>query len=652
MSLPVTNLDDRKFQDLVDEAKRMIPQLCPEWTNHNLSDPGVALIELFAWMTETMLFRLNQVPDVFYTRMFNLLGFDAYPASAARAALTFWVTGDQAVTVPAGTRVSTVGDVGEARIFTTLDDAVIQQPTLVGALTGRGDGSYVDVWEELSLGIESVVVFPGETMTPGDAFYLGFEDSLAGTVTKLDIDAAVEGIGVRPDRPPLVWEVWHGEAWIPVDIPALGTDGRPSDTTGGLNRRGELVLSIPGRHEPLTLGGARAYWLRAQLLPPLTDRPTYQTSPRVRSVAAATLGGTVVAEHSDIVHGETLGTSTGKPGQVFRVQHRPVLPRDSEERVEVVFDDEVQAWEEVASFIESSPSDRHYTWNSTTGEITFGPTIRAADGTTRQYGAMPREGAVIRVTTYRTGGGAAGNVGPGTLTGLQSSLARVAGVTNLLAATGGVDGERVDNAKLRGPMTLRAGGRAVTASDFERLTSEADSRVGRVRCLPPVETGGPIRLLVVPAISEPPEMLLLDHFALPDDIIDTVGTHLDDRRVLGSRIEIGTPFYQGVTIAALLVSHPGRPPALVQDRARRLLYEYVNPLTGGPDGTGWPFEYDLNAATVFQLLEAVEGVERVEEVLFFEYDLRNHRRVGFAKEFVRLAPDSLFLSANHQVVVR
>ena len=85
MTLPVTNLDDRSFQDIVDEAKRLIPKYCPEWTNHNLSDPGVALIELFAWMTEMTLFRLNQVPDVFYTRMLNLLGFEPFPATAARA---------------------------------------------------------------------------------------------------------------------------------------------------------------------------------------------------------------------------------------------------------------------------------------------------------------------------------------------------------------------------------------------------------------------------------------------------------------------------------------------------------------------------------------------------------------------------------------
>ena len=127
MSLPVPNLDDRKFQDIVDEAKRLIPSYCPEWTNHNLSDPGIALVELFAWMTEMTLFRLNQVPDVFYTHMLNLLGFERFPASAARADLTFWLVGpiDAPVVVPAGTPVATSGDIGVPRVFTTLRDAKV-----------------------------------------------------------------------------------------------------------------------------------------------------------------------------------------------------------------------------------------------------------------------------------------------------------------------------------------------------------------------------------------------------------------------------------------------------------------------------------------------------------------------------------------------
>ena len=64
MTLPPPRIDMRSFQDIVDEAKRLIPRYAPEWTDHNLSDPGVALIELFAWMTESIIYRLNQVPEI------------------------------------------------------------------------------------------------------------------------------------------------------------------------------------------------------------------------------------------------------------------------------------------------------------------------------------------------------------------------------------------------------------------------------------------------------------------------------------------------------------------------------------------------------------------------------------------------------------
>jgi predicted phage baseplate assembly protein len=259
---------------------------------------------------------------------------------------------------------------------------------------------------------------------------------------------------------------------------------------------------------------------------------------------------------------------------------------------------------------------------------------------------------LIAATAYRSGGGAAGNVGPATLIDMRTSLPYVDRVENIASAIGGVDAETVDNAKRRGPHSLRAGGRAVTIEDFERLTSEADPAIARVRCLPPEITGKPIRLLIVPQIERPGELLELDDFALTDDMITRVGEHLDERRILGTAIEVGTPYYQGVTIAALLTARPGRPVTLVRERALSTLYRYLNPLTGGPHGTGWPFDADLNSANVFQLLEAVEGVERVEEVLFFEHDLRNHERVGFGKELVKLERDSLFLAANHQVVVR
>lgn len=235
---------------------------------------------------------------------------------------------------------------------------------------------------------------------------------------------------------------------------------------------------------------------------------------------------------------------------------------------------------------------------------------------------------------------------------LRSAIPFVAEVSNPRPANGGVDAESVENAKLRGPGTVRTGERAVTASDFERLALAADTSLARARALPARHSGGPVRLLLVPSIDTHPQELLLDDFVLPDYLLDRVGSHLDARRLVGSSVELATPFYQGVSVAALIKALPGRPDALVRQRALDVLYRYVNPLIGGSDGQGWPFEVDLNAAVLHQLLGAIDGVDRVEEVVLFEYDLRNATRAGRGLDVIRLGADSLFLSAAHRVVIR
>ncbi len=74
MSIAIPNLDRMNFEELVKEAKSLIPIYNPEWTNHNLSDPGITLIELFAWLCEMMIYRIDQVPDENYIHFLNLLG--------------------------------------------------------------------------------------------------------------------------------------------------------------------------------------------------------------------------------------------------------------------------------------------------------------------------------------------------------------------------------------------------------------------------------------------------------------------------------------------------------------------------------------------------------------------------------------------------
>ncbi|HEX3048553.1 MAG TPA: baseplate J/gp47 family protein [Bacillota bacterium] len=73
MSLPLPDLDDRSFEELVNEARGLIPVYCKDWTHHNPSDPGVTILELFAWLSETLMYRINQVPESHYRKFLELI---------------------------------------------------------------------------------------------------------------------------------------------------------------------------------------------------------------------------------------------------------------------------------------------------------------------------------------------------------------------------------------------------------------------------------------------------------------------------------------------------------------------------------------------------------------------------------------------------
>ncbi|MEU8082031.1 putative baseplate assembly protein [Micromonospora sp. NPDC049101] len=108
MTLPVPHLDDRGFLDLVTEARERIRQSCPAWTDLSAHDPGMALVEAFAHLTEVMIYRLNQLPDKAYVSFLNLLGVARHAPTAAWADVRFTRSGTDraAVRIPAGLRVA------------------------------------------------------------------------------------------------------------------------------------------------------------------------------------------------------------------------------------------------------------------------------------------------------------------------------------------------------------------------------------------------------------------------------------------------------------------------------------------------------------------------------------------------------------------
>ncbi len=214
MALPVPNLDDRRFQDLVDDAKRLVQQRCPEWTDHNVSDPGVTLIEAFAFMTDQLLYRLNRVPDRNYVKFLELIGVRLFPPTGARVPVTFYLTAPQpdVVRIAAGTIVATVRSATDESIaFTTLDELRIV-PSAFGRLaTGPDDAVSVDRTDQLQKA-KAVEAFDA-VLRPGNVFLVGLTGAVPSCAVSLRFRCSIEGVGVDPERPPLSWEAWTGEGW-------------------------------------------------------------------------------------------------------------------------------------------------------------------------------------------------------------------------------------------------------------------------------------------------------------------------------------------------------------------------------------------------------------------------------------------------------
>lgn len=682
MTLPSPNLDDRRFQGLVDEAKRLVQRRCPEWTDHNVSDPGVTLIEAFATMVDQLVYRLNRVPDKNYLAFLDLIGVRLFPPTAARAEVTFWLSAPQPepVRVRAGTEVATVRtETEEAVVFTTSADLTVPPVTLAHLATWNAAGEAVDRSEELALGRDVPCFAP--TPTPGDCLYLGLDRPAPHCVLVLRLDSSVEGVGVDPRRPPLRWEAWDGGGWAPCEV--------ERDDTGGFNKAGEVVLHLPAEHAASVVARQSGGWVRCRLVEPAAGQPGYVASPTVRRASAFTLGGTVDAAHAETVREEVLGLAEGLPGQVFHVARPPVVQEpvaheagtagtastagaaargDREEEpfvVEVAEEPGWVPWTRVENFAHSSAYDRHVTLDPNTGRVEFGPAVRESDGGVRLYGAVPPQGASVRVRGYRTGGGRRGNVARGALRVLRSSLPFVARVENRQPALGGVDGETVENARVRGPMTLRTLHRAVVPHDYEQLAREVAPDAARVRCVPAggedpalnhatddaSEPGG-VRLLVVPAgRSDAQGRVRFEELIPPEDTLAAIAGYLDELRPIGARLSVEAPYYQGVTVVASVRAQRGAAADRLREAALGALYGYFHPLTGGPEGQGWPFGRPVQSGEVFAVLQRVPGVDLVDDVRLFPADPVTGDRAE-ATSRIELGSNALVFSYGHQLRVR
>src|SRR5581483_1074608 len=233
--IPAPKLDDRTYADIVAEAMRLIPRYCPDWTDHNPSDPGITILELCAWMTELILFRLNRVPEKNYLAFLDMLGVKLQPAQPARALLTFeLVEGAERQLLRKGLQVSTPqADDDEAILFETARDLCVLAAKIDRCFS-YFDETYSD--NTLSLNGERADGFPAFAGAERVDRFIYLGDDRLVTLSEsavLRLHVAAPEHGGRDLARLLEWEYWNGRRWRELRIAPLEVE------------RGEVIFVGP-----------------------------------------------------------------------------------------------------------------------------------------------------------------------------------------------------------------------------------------------------------------------------------------------------------------------------------------------------------------------------------------------------------------------
>lgn len=316
MTIPLPNLDDRRWTDLVEEGRNLIPRYAPEWTDFNVHDPGITLLELLAWVAEIDIFRLNRIPESHRRKFLALLGITLQPPQASQTVVQFSLRNGpvgslpavDGINLPASTEVETASVERPIR-FRTLEPVTVVAAQL--ASVWREQDHVLVNLTELWRSHEPLPMF-GEIPQLGSALYFGLSEPLPEGITvtlylgfsggksslherrRLQEEwlAAGQDCGSPPNfcRPKAVSSSVVG----PVNLPhhsartvwevGVSPDDKTSwrtldvetkevvDETRACTLDGFVRITLPAHGSPPGLGG-RYYYLRCRLVSGEYDAP-------------------------------------------------------------------------------------------------------------------------------------------------------------------------------------------------------------------------------------------------------------------------------------------------------------------------------------------------------------------------------------------
>lgn len=644
MPLPSPPIDPRRYRDLVDEMVARIPVHTPEWTNFNAADPGITLVQLFAHVTESLIYRTNQIPARNRAKFLQLLGQPLAPAAAAAGLVAF--ANDRGPTgsaiLSAGTellagampyRTTASLDVlpVEARLFmkrqlASPPQALSDYYSLLYASYGRPAPDSLTLYESLAVPAGSTIDFAasvdrtlwiallGRDMDrqSGDNPWGALRTVLATRKLSLGLvpDAVAADRRLGPQPASAIASILRFER--PAAERAVPRDGddRPAPTYVSLPTRADFdPLLQPGIVE-LTLPAADSLTTWSDLdpleagvgnLPPAIDDAAIAgrlvTWIAVRAGPAADLKlrwagiNAAPARQYAMVNAEPMNVGDGTPDQQRRLGRAPVLPGSVV--VTGIAGGVARDWQEIDDILAAGPEipvhdaptarlgpTDVFTLDAEAGVISFG------DGLS---GRRPVAGEAL-YASYAWSHGAAGNVGAGAL---KAGPLLPAGISasNPLPMSGGADAESVAAAEKHIPRVIQHRDRLVTAADFRSIAWRTPGvAVGRVDVLPaahpdiaPVAVGtapGVVTLLAIPAFDPTTP-------AAPRasrEFLDALCRQLDPRRLVTTELVVRGPDYVGMWISVGIEIAGGHGAAEVSAAVSARLTAFLSPLPAPETG--------------------------------------------------------------------